>query len=181
VSTPPLAAPLDLGRLAAHINMPGVPTDEGQRGELEMHLRAAVEVVEAACGALLAREVTALVPARRGGVLLPVGPVLELLEVTDVASGAAVTAAMDDVGFLVPAWIGHVGPLRVRLRIGRDPVPDSLVLATLIIASHLWETQRGRSARPGILGPDEVAVPQGFAVPNRALQLMAAHRLVKVG
>ena len=54
-------------------------------------------------------------------------------------------------------------------------------MPTYIIASHLWETQRGRSARPSIMGEDgTVLTPMGYAIPARAAQLMAPHRSLMV-
>lgn len=57
---------------------------------------------------------------------------------------------------------------------------DSLSLATKIIASHLYETQRGRavnSATDAIMrgstpAGDPSGVPKGFAIPSRAAELI---------
>lgn len=55
-------------------------------------------------------------------------------------------------------------------------------LAALIVAKHLWETQRGagmgESARPGFGQVAEAQGPLlGFAIPNRARDLLARHWL----
>jgi hypothetical protein len=60
-------------------------------------------------------------------------------------------------------------------------LPADVKLATLIIGKHLWETQRMAQARPGFNGtpgqPGEVPVPAGFAIPNRARDLLSGHWL----
>jgi hypothetical protein len=56
-------------------------------------------------------------------------------------------------------------------------VPPAISLASKIIIQHLWETQRGPSAQPGV-GGDEMAITlAGFAVPNRALEVLAPYLL----
>jgi hypothetical protein len=57
-----------------------------------------------------------------------------------------------------------------------DPAIDpDLELATLIIAAHLWQTQRtagqGENRPPGF-GGNAPAAPVGFAIPNRAATLL---------
>jgi len=72
---------------------------------------------------------------------------------------------------------------RVTYRAGRSVVPGNITDAVKIIVKHMWETQRGGSAAPGrVLGTEEVTfMPQfGFAVPNRALELLAADMQVPV-
>ncbi len=68
------------------------------------------------------------------------------------------------------------GPWTVRYT-GREHAA-SVRLAVKIIASHLWETQRGRDAgagaRSGIAVPvgDDSPVRMGFAIPSRAAELL---------
>lgn len=65
--------------------------------------------------------------------------------------------------------------VRARVVIDETAVPSEATLATLIIADHLWETQRGASAHPG-LDEDTDTVAQmrrGFAIPRRAEHLLA--------
>lgn len=61
-------------------------------------------------------------------------------------------------------------------------IPDDLRLGTLIIGKHLWDTQRspgrGEGARPGFGPGSEMATPpMGFAIPRRALELLAPYWL----
>jgi hypothetical protein len=61
-----------------------------------------------------------------------------------------------------------------------DPIPAEVRLAVLIIAQHLWETERGTGSRTdlGARGPEdgEAAALSGFAVPRRAEQLLGSLR-----
>jgi hypothetical protein len=57
------------------------------------------------------------------------------------------------------------------------PTPAAFGEAARIIVAHLWETQRGPSTRPNLAG-DEVTSPGlGFAIPNRAAELLAPYVL----
>lgn len=76
-----------------------------------------------------------------------------------------------------------IGPWTVGYTVGRGGVASkSANLAGRIIVAHLWETQRGRSGGRGPSANSEAATaiswgPSGFAVPNRALELLSADRL----
>lgn len=61
---------------------------------------------------------------------------------------------------------------------GRKPIPPNIALGAKIILKHLWETQRGPSGSP-YQGDDEPTTDTGwgYAVPNRALELLKANRL----
>jgi hypothetical protein len=53
-------------------------------------------------------------------------------------------------------------------------VPAAFNLAARITVQHLWETQHGPSARPGMGGAEVVTLPGwGYAIPNRAAELLA--------
>jgi hypothetical protein len=75
----------------------------------------------------------------------------------------------------------------VEYTAGRSDVPASIRLGVLIVAAHLWETQRRpgfTSATPAGFGgsgdiPD-VPVGRGFAIPARAEELFARYRQVGV-
>jgi hypothetical protein len=61
---------------------------------------------------------------------------------------------------------------------GRKPIGPNITQAAKIILKHLWETQRGASSTP-FQGDDEAATDlgYGFAIPNRALELLKPSRL----
>jgi hypothetical protein len=55
-------------------------------------------------------------------------------------------------------------------------VPAPFGEAGRIILEHLWQTQRGPSARPTLGGEETVALPGfGFAIPNRAAELLSPY------
>lgn len=163
--------------LKVHLNMSGTASD----GELQDTLDAAIEVVEGFVGPLTAGDVTEVhrnvfssqivlrqvpagdlvqVSARNGLVSTP-------LEASDFELDAA-------TGILrVVMGSGFYGTYEVTFSAGRTTLPASLRLAILIVAAHLWETQRVPGASR--FGGDS-PVPAGFAVPNRALELMAPYR-----
>jgi hypothetical protein len=71
--------------------------------------------------------------------------------------------------------------VHVVYKAGRVVVPDNIQLAVKIVAAHMWETQRGRSGGRGPSANSEMAgtsaastmvAGYGFAVPNRALELL---------
>ena len=75
------------------------------------------------------------------------------------------------------AWYGDV---TVTYTAGYDTVPADLHLAVLIVAAHLWQTQRGGTSRGRTFdsSPDEVGlVGSGFALPNAAVELMRPYIL----
>lgn len=171
-----------LVEFAEHINRSDAFTT-GDAIEAELHVNAAVEVVESMCGPLAPREVVVTdAAAVRGTWVASVWPVLSAAAVNAYDSSEVADVTVDAAGRVRFGTYTGAGTFDVTLQVGRDPIPASIVLATYIIASHLWETQRGRSARPGLFGQGEdvTITPMGFAVPARAAQLLAPHRAPSV-
>lgn len=150
--------------------------------ELQAFLDAAVAVVEAKVGPLSAKSTTETVRTRGPRLLLNRLPVQSVTSLVATAPGT-LTYATADLTWNGPAgtvWLRNGGSLCgewiATYTAGLADVPANLSLATLIIVGHLWETQRGRSQRPGLLSPEDGTAPlAGFAIPNRAAELMAAH------
>jgi hypothetical protein len=74
------------------------------------------------------------------------------------------------------------GPLRITYTVGRAHVAANITQAGRIILQHLWRTQRGALRGPVIAGADDYSVTEpvagiGYAIPNRALQLLEPDRL----
>jgi hypothetical protein len=88
--------------------------------------------------------------------------------------------AVDENGYLdrLDGLPFYPGAYRVTYRAGRPVIPANITAAVKIILQHLWQTQRG-SASPAYLGGDDTTVVPGFgfAVPNRALELLEADDL----
>lgn len=173
--------PVSLAELRAHTNFRGTETVDND--ELLSKLDAATRHVEGKCGAMVPRTVTSTV---RGAnpLLLPQWPVLSVATVTGhtslVDAGAAL-AVLDLVGqslYLDSAVVDsyYYRPRYVVTYVaGRDPVPEDLREAVLVMAAHLWETQRGPVAAATPFsggGASTGSAPAGFAVPNRAAELM---------
>jgi len=56
-------------------------------------------------------------------------------------------------------------------------VPPAIGLAARIILQHLWQTQRGPVFNPSMGGDETVRTLAGFAVPNRALEVLSPYLL----
>jgi hypothetical protein len=83
-----------------------------------------------------------------------------------------------DTGLLRLASGGRFyGTYTVTYTSGRDDLPAAIRLAVLVIAEHLWETQRGAAPVGPLSADDTFATPGlGYAIPNRALELLAPYR-----
>ena len=74
------------------------------------------------------------------------------------------------------AWF--YGDYTVTYSVSSESTPAAVRLAILIIAAHLWETQRGIAPSPLAVqqGEDFGTTPGlGYAIPNRARDLLAAY------
>lgn len=176
--------PVTLDQLKQELNMD--PTGTDNDAELTIRLLAATRAVEGVVGPMVPRTITIRRVVRGTSIALPVWPVLDVATITGRYGAASYTTDDIDVGTggVVSLARGCLAPGRydIAYTAGRDPVGENLQLATLIIAAHLWETQRGRSARARSLGDfdsgnpqqDAMLVLRGFAFPRRAIELMQA-------
>ena len=161
-----------------------IPTDRTSSDEeITAYIDAVTDAVEGIVGSVDATAVTQTTQARNGVLVLDRLPVVSVTAATDVASQAAV----DTSGWVVDSASGVVstttggsvptGVLRVSYLTGRAAQAAGVDLAARIIVQHLWQTQRGPSARTRS-APEDVSVVPGFAfaVPNRAVQLLERYR-----
>ncbi|WP_402465788.1 hypothetical protein [Isoptericola aurantiacus] len=164
-----LVPPLSVDEFKNAINL----TDENQTDEAEQWLRAAVRTVEGRVGALNPRSITVQLDEGHGGRYWHrTDPVLE---VTAVDGETPTAVRVSSIGVITGL---PTSAAAITLRIGQEPVPDDLVLAVFFLGSHLWEMRRGRQGRRGAYARDDEPAPQtGFAIPRRALELMADHLL----
>lgn len=164
-----MAELVSMEQLMRHLNL-----DSAEDAlELDGTRSAAVDVVESYVGPVEPRTVTERVrwPGWGHPLILRRPPVLELLSAVD-ADGAAVDLSLAQYGSagVVDCW--PAGTVSITYRAGRDPIPAALTLAALVIAGHLWETQRGPAGgMPGV-NDEPVVIGVGYAVPNRAIELM---------
>lgn len=157
--------------------------------ELAVHVTAASAQVEQVVGPVIVRE---FVDVERYGPRLALDrrPVVALVSVEPTFTSGS---ALDVAGLVVNAASGTVrhaggaflrgGPWDVTYTAGRAvsvaEVPEPIALACAVIVKHLWETQRAAT-----MGPQADAfgapVGAGFAMPNRARDLLAPFRSVVV-
>ncbi|HEY9353007.1 MAG TPA: hypothetical protein VIP28_07150 [Nocardioides sp.] len=184
------AAPPALISLAdakGHLNIPISSTgdDEELRGWIESTGR----VVEYFVGPIARRTVveTHRVRCTRDLVLRQT-PAIALTSVVPVLTGGTTYAVADldldgESGVVVRLDGGRFyGPLRVTYEVGRAVVRANISHAARIILQHLWRTQRGSARGPALAGSEDYSVTEpipgfGYAIPNRALQLLEPDRL----
>lgn len=177
--------PVTLDQLTAELNMS--LDDVSKDAELEIRAAAATRAAEAIVGPMVPRTIISTRTARGGAIVLPVRPVISVESITGLYGAPSYTTADLDVntdaGVIRQAYgCLPFGRYTVSYTVGRTEVPENLQLAVLIIAAHLWETQRGRSARARTLGDfesgnpsqDAILVLRGYAYPRRALELLQA-------
>lgn len=186
-AAPPLI--LSLADAKTHLNISSTTHDEELRGWLE----AVTGVIEQFVGPVVRRTVVEdhdYLPVYGARMLvLRSTPVIALTSALAVLDGGTDYAVADlDVdgrtGIVRRLDGGALsGPLRVTYVAGRPVIPANITSAAKIILAHLWRTQYGGSrALPAVGGGDDYAVTEpipgfGYAIPNRALQLLEPQRL----
>jgi hypothetical protein len=70
----------------------------------------------------------------------------------------------------LPFWNG---PYDITYTVGRPVIPENILLAARIIIRHLWAIERGGSGSNSLGQPsDDVTMLYGYAIPNRALEVL---------
>ncbi|MFE0699121.1 hypothetical protein [Streptomyces sp. NPDC058872] len=162
-------------------------TSTAEDDELRTWIESITSGIEGMCGPVVARTVTQRIDIRRAAsIALRDTPVLELISLEPVHTGGTSYDPADldvdlDTG-VVRRLNGcmFIGPLIATSRAGRLVVPAALTSAARIILRHLWQTKQGPQRPPLGTGDFDVNEPVpsfGYAIPNRALQLMEPHRL----
>ena len=174
-----------------HLNKPNMSAED--LAELQGMIAAAEGIVISRVGDV---DEAIVVETHAGGSLEialerdPVKSVTSVLYVAD--DSTAVTAA--DIGYDEDAGViwrksgapFPCGRLKTTYVVARDDPPAEFAEACLIIIKHLWETQRGRGGVRtemfGVAGEGSANngaeagyVYRGYAIPNRAIQLLAHH------
>lgn len=143
--------------------------------ETLMVQQAAQGAVEGIVGPILWRTVTRTVSGS-SSIVLPVLPVVSVTSLTGAGTPVTYTAN-PDAGILSDVYA--TGPLTVTYVAGRTSVSDDIRYATLIIAAHLWQTQRGNAPAPGFTEETFDGTPGvGYAIPNRAMDLLGPHQML---
>ncbi|RSN13743.1 hypothetical protein DMH25_08100 [Streptomyces sp. WAC 01325] len=184
-AAPPLL--FSLASAKAKLDIPATSTSQDE--ELREFIEATTQCVEYFVGAVVRRTVQQVVSGGRDALLLHTTPVLAVSAVTPVQTGQETV----DVGILdldVDTGIVRrtdglcfpVGPYRVLYTAGRTAVRPNISLAAKLILQHLWRTNYGAArGLAGIGGGEDFAVTEpipglGYAIPNRALQLLEGDR-----
>ncbi|WP_344492047.1 hypothetical protein [Streptomyces enissocaesilis] len=180
-ASPP--AILSLADAKKHLNKTDIADDDEVRTWNEATTRA----VEWFVGPVVPRAVTEIhdrVWAHQLALLQT--PVLTLTSLAAVRTGGtSYTVAEFDVdqatGIVSRLDGGRVsGPLRITYTAGRRIIPASITSAARIILQHLWRTQQGPGRPQMGTGDFDVSEPipgLGYAIPNRALQLLDPDQL----
>lgn len=172
--------------LKIHLNK----TTDADDTELGDMLDAAIEVVEGIVGPVGESEVTETHYNVSSGLLvLRRHPASALVSVSSRVGATTSPLTLSDyeldpsTGIVrLASGYGFYGNFTVTYAVGRETVPASIRLAILIIAAHLFETQRVPGAnrgagQPGFGAAPEMGAPMGFAIPNRAQELLQAYML----
>lgn len=170
------------------------PDDTSMDEQVRYWTEATTLCVESLAGACVRRQVTETYRLQQSGVTelaLRTAPVLDLVSVAVLGSGGAPALEdldVDEFGILTRLDGGRLtGRLRITTTVGRAVIPANISVAGMLILQHLWRTNMGGSrALVGIGGTDDYSVTEpipgiGYAIPNRALQLLEADRSVEVG
>lgn len=185
----PTVPPVTLDQLKAHLQMTaGAGADDD---ELTMHLEGATDVCEGEIGAILTRSYTERITGTGGVLIASYRPLVEVTSVADVDGTTYDPADLDvDRSGVIRRLSGTFARGRYDLEYvsgsaeDAADVPSAVKIAVMIVAGHMWETQRGRQARQGFI-PGEGVTPvdqgalilSGFSLPRRALELLKPYRL----
>jgi hypothetical protein len=184
------AAPALLFSLAAAKAKLDIPaTSTGSDEELREFIEATTAAVEFFVGPVARRTVQQVVRGDRDAWVLHTTPVLAVTAITPLQTWQQ---AIDVSGLDVDTHTGilrrtdglwfYSGDYRVTYTAGRAIVPPNVSLAAKLILQHLWRTNYGASrGLTGIGGGDDFLATEqvpgfGYAIPNRALQLLQADR-----
>ncbi|MEU6098947.1 hypothetical protein [Streptomyces sp. NPDC047079] len=183
----PAAPPLlfSLADAKKQLNVPTTTDDD----ELRTYVEATTTAVEYFTGPVVPRTVTEVTQGGTERMLLHTTPVLSVTSITGIEPWqlAIPVSALDvdaDTGVLRRNdWLVFwPGPYRVVYQAGRSSVSANIALAGKLILQHLWRTQYGASrGLTGIGGGDDFLATEqvpglGYAIPNRALQLLQGDR-----
>lgn len=163
---------LSLDDARQHLNLTGTTND----AELEVYLAAVTDAIEAYIGPVGRRTVTETVYPTSGVLLLSTSPVLSITSITPYAGVAlgAGTYSLRPGGFVYPATYaaGFYAPEYAVVYVaGRAAVPAAVNMAARLVLQRLWETQRGGSVSPQIIG----AASADFGVEQTAFSYVKSY------
>lgn len=167
----------------AHLNRSDATDDV----ELRTYLASATEWVEAELGGPLSVTTYTEMHTPRGLIITPFKT--QLVSVTSITPISPVGAsAFDSSLYYADTTLGLIvayrywpapGPYTVAYRAGLSSIRERHKLAGLIVAAHLWDVQNGFAGRRNTT--EFAPTGLGFAVPNRARELLAPDRMPAIG
>lgn len=170
---------ISLAEAKTQLKITGMTHDDALRRVIE----ATTRVVERHLDEVVAqRTITETVRATgRGTVVLSRSPVLSLTSMSSLDGEVTWTVAdldVDTVTGVVRAVRGRhlCGLITAVYPAGYRVIPANYLEAAEIIVQHLWETTRGVAGVPRVGGLDDTTTVtgMGYAIPNRALELLGA-------
>lgn len=168
---------VSLADIKLHLNIATTTTTHDE--ELRTYIEAATLVVERHTGRALIRRtyVEYHTVCRARTLVLDHCPVISLTSMQTVDGLTTWTVGnlhVDPTTGLVTVTAGALldGHLQVTYVAGQTVLRANEVLAARIIVQHLWDTQRGSRGGPRAGGVDDTTMVAGYAVPNRALELL---------
>lgn len=176
-------AMISLADAKRQVNIPADVTRDDD--EVREWAVSATRAVENFVGPVVQRTVTAIVTGGSTALVLPTTPVIAVTAIEPVTTvqqsvDVAVLAADPDTGVVdrTDGLAFPPGRYRMTYTAGRTVITANISKAAALIFQHLWRTQRGGS-RAGTGGGDDYSVTEpipglGYAIPNRALQLLQA-------
>lgn len=177
---------LSLSTAKAALNMSSSSTADDE--ELRSLIEAVTRVIEDYRGEVIARRTVTekITPSSWRRLLLSYVPVISVTSVTRAVDGFTwsptdLTIADPAVGYVdaaltAPAFYGE---LTVTYVAGQAIVPANYTEAAKIIVQHLWQTQRMPNLGPPTpFSEGTTLTPSGlgFAVPNRAVELLGGRQ-----
>lgn len=183
----PVAPPTILSLADAKKHLKLKPGRSDRDDEIRGWTESITRGIEGLCGPVVVRTIEERHDVGRARtIVLNHVPALELVSVSPILAGGVAydVAGLDldpDTGLVQRLDGGSLtGPLRVAYTAGRPIVPASITAAVRIILQHLWRTTQGPSRPQPGTGDFDVSEPIsgfGYAIPNRALQLLEPDRL----
>jgi hypothetical protein len=172
----------------AALNIPASTTTYDKK--IMQYVRSITGFVEKYCGPVNVRQFTERVYAGGASIVLNKVPVvLAPLQVNQIISITPVLTyglIYDNTVLSIDLRSGIVkhtaglpfiyGPYDVTYSAGRIIPQDEILLGSEAILKHQWEQERGGAGQVGSYGTDDVTVMWGFAVPNRALDMLESQR-----
>ncbi|MEU9380003.1 Ig-like domain-containing protein [Streptomyces sp. NPDC048279] len=168
----------------AQLDIPASST--GDDDELRQFIEATTAAVEFFVGPVVPRTVEQVVCGDRAAWVLHTMPVMAVTAITPIQTWQQAIDPADldvdtETGILrrTDGLIFYSGDYRVTYKAGRTVTSPNITLAGKLILQHLWRTQYGSARGPSVADDYQVTEPIpgfGYAIPNRALQLLQNDR-----